>query len=139
VRLEGLDEGIHFKYMVHKIHRGADLENGYVLYGFRNSVNDYSEVGFPGDLRDCNSCHLTDPEDDEFKTWGIPLPAGALPTTSPNTYITEMPPMTATCLSCHDGLAAASHADANTGGLGESCDACHGDDRTYSVARVHAR
>jgi hypothetical protein len=50
-----------------------------------------------------------------------------------------MPPMTATCLSCHDGFAAAAHADANTAGLGESCDACHGDDKTYSVARVHAR
>jgi OmcA/MtrC family decaheme c-type cytochrome len=133
VRLEGLDESIHFKYMVHKIHRGADLENGYVVYGFRNSVNDYSEVGFPGDLRDCEACHVEG-------TYGLPLPEGALPTYSPNTYLTEMGPMTATCLSCHDGLAAASHADANTSSsLGESCDACHGDDKTYSVERVHAR
>lgn len=132
VRLEGLDESIHFKYMVHKIHRGADLENGYVVYGFRSSVHDYSHVGFPGDLRDCEACHLED-------TYGLPLPEGALPTYSPNTYITEMPPMTATCLSCHDGFAAAAHADANTASLGESCDACHGDDKTYSVARVHAR
>lgn len=132
VRLEGTDEGIHFKYMIHKIHRGADLENGYVVYGFRSSVNDYSHVGFPGDLRDCEACHVEG-------TYGLPLPEGALPTTSPSTYITEMPPMTATCLSCHDGFAAAAHADANTSGLGESCDACHGDDKTYSVERVHAR
>jgi hypothetical protein len=133
VRLEGLDESIHFKYMVHKIHRGADLENGYVVYGFRNSVNDYSEVGFPGDLRDCEACHVEG-------TYGLPLPEGALPTYSPNTYLTEMGPMTATCLSCHDGLAAASHADANTSSsLGESCDACHGDDKSYSVEQVHAR
>jgi OmcA/MtrC family decaheme c-type cytochrome len=69
VRLEGLDESIHFKYMVHKIHRGADLENGYVVYGFRGSVNDYSHVGFPGDLRDCEACHLED-------TYGLPLPEG---------------------------------------------------------------
>ena len=132
VRLEGLDESIHFKYMIHKIHRGADLENGYVVYGFRSSVHDYSEVGFPGDLRDCEACHLEG-------TYGLPTPEGALPTYSPNTYITEMPPMTATCLSCHDGLSAAAHADANTSSLGESCDACHGDGKTYSVQRVHAR
>jgi OmcA/MtrC family decaheme c-type cytochrome len=132
VRLEGIDESIHFKYMVHKIHRGADLENGYVVYGFGSAVHDYSHVGYPGDLRDCEACHVED-------TYGLPMREGALPTYSPNTYLTEMPPMTATCLSCHDGFAAAAHADANTAGLGESCDACHGDDKTYSVARVHAR
>ena len=132
VRLEGLDESIHFKYMVHKIHRGADLENGYVVYGFRSSVHDYSEVGFPGDLRDCEACHLEG-------TYGLPTPEGALPTYSPNTFITEMQPMTASCLSCHDGLGAAAHADANTTGIGESCDACHGDGKAHSVSRVHAR
>ena len=51
-------EGIHFKYMIHKIHRGEELQNGYVVYGYRGSVHDYGEVLFPGDLRNCESCHL---------------------------------------------------------------------------------
>jgi hypothetical protein len=132
VRLEGLDESIHFKYMVHKIHRGEELENGYVVYGFRSSVHDYSDIVFPGDLRNCEACHVEG-------TYLLPTPEGALPTNSPNTFITEMPPMTASCLSCHDSLSAASHADANTSGLGESCDTCHGEGKTYAVEKVHAR
>jgi hypothetical protein len=140
VRTEGEPESIHFKFMIHKIHRGAELENlPYIVYGFRSSVHDYSEVHFPGDLRDCNSCHLTDPEDEDFRTWGIPLPEGALPTYNPAAQIDEMEPITATCLSCHDSDSTASHALANTSELGESCATCHGDDKTYSVERVHAR
>ena len=133
VRLEGTDESIHFKYMIHKLHMGAELENGYVVYGYRSSVHDFSHVEFPGDLRNCESCHDGD-------TYEIPLPAGVLPTNSPSTPITLMPPITASCLSCHDSYDAAAHADANTSAnLGESCSTCHGEGKTYSVERVHAR
>jgi len=134
VRLEGEPESIHFKYMVHKIHRGAELKNlPYIVYGFRNSVHDYSEVHYPGDLRNCEACHLEG-------TYTVDaIPEGALPTYSPAAAIPEMEPITATCLSCHDGDATASHALANTSSLGESCDTCHGDGKTYSVTRVHAR
>jgi hypothetical protein len=133
VRLEGEDVSIHFKYMIHKIHRGAQLENlPYIVYGYRSSVHDYSDVHFPGDLRDCAACH-------EGTTYNLPLPEGALPTHDPSSYLVDMGPETATCLSCHDGLSAASHASANTGDLGESCSTCHGAGKTYSVERVHAR
>ena len=132
VRLEGEPEGIHFKYMIHKIHRGAALDNGYLVYGYRNSINDYSDVHFPGDLRDCESCHVEG-------SYGVPLPEGTLPTHSPAAAIPDMEPVTATCLSCHDSNAAASHALANSSDLGESCATCHGDGKTYSVERVHAR
>jgi hypothetical protein len=132
VRLEGLDESIHFKYMVHKIHRGAALENGFVVYGYRSSVHDYSHVVFPGDLRNCEACHVEG-------AYGLPTPAGALPTNSPNTLLTTMGADTASCLSCHDSLEAAAHADANTSPLGESCGACHGEDRSHAVDKVHAR
>jgi len=134
VRLEGEAEGIHFKYMIHKIHRGAELENlPYIVYGFRSSVHDYSEVHFPGDLRDCESCHAAG-------TYTVDaIPEGALPTHSPAAAIPDMEPITATCLSCHDSDASASHALANTSALGESCDTCHGEGKTYSVTRVHAQ
>jgi len=133
VRLEGEAESIHFKYMIHKIHRGAELENlPYIVYGYRSSVHDYSEVHYPGDLRNCETCHVED-------SYGVPLPDGTLPTHSPAAAIQDMEPITATCLSCHDGDAAVSHALTNTSDFGESCETCHGDGKTYSVDRVHAR
>jgi len=90
-------------------------------------------VHYPGDLRNCEACHLEG-------TYTVDaIPEGALPTYSPAAAIPEMEPITATCLSCHDGDATASHALANTSSLGESCDTCHGDGKTYSVTRVHAR
>jgi OmcA/MtrC family decaheme c-type cytochrome len=142
VRLEGEAEGIHFKYMIHKIHRGAELANlPYIVYGYRSSVHDYSDVHFPGDLRDCDACHVdVDPDPDDYRSsaW-LPLPEGALPTHSPAAAIPDMEPITATCLSCHDSDSAASHALGNTSDLGEACETCHGDGKTYSVERVHAR
>ncbi len=133
VRLEGEAESIHFKYMIHKIHRGAELENlPYIVYGYRSSVHDYSDVHFPGDLRDCEACHVEG-------SYGVPLPEGALPTHSPAAAIPDMEPITATCLSCHDGDATVSHALANTSAFGESCATCHGDGRSVSVERAHAR
>jgi hypothetical protein len=132
-RVEGIPTSVHFKYMVHKIHRGAELENlPYIIYGYGNRPHDYSDVHYPGDLRDCGVCHVDG-------SYNIPLPAGRLPTHDPAAYITDMGPETATCLSCHDSLSAASHAAANTSVIGESCSICHGEGSTYSVERVHAR
>jgi len=126
-------QAIHFKYLIHKLHRGADLENGYVVLGFNQSVHPYSDTEFPGDLRNCETCHVND-------SYKLPLPMGLLNTVSPRDFLTEMQPETAACLSCHDGIITAAHADANTSVmLGESCANCHGSDKSFSVERVHAR
>jgi len=134
VRLEGPAQGIHFKYMIHKIHRGEELtQQPYIIYGYRSSVNEFGDVVFPGELSNCENCHLDG-------TYELPLPEGRLPTYSPAAQIEMMPPITAACVSCHDSDDAAAHADANTSAnLGESCGACHGDGKTYSVERVHAQ
>lgn len=125
-------QSIHFKYLIHKIHRGADLENGFTVLGFRGSVHDFSHVEFPGDLRNCENCHVEDSQQ-------LPLPAGLLATPTPYDFIDPMEPATAACLSCHDSFNAAAHASANTGPLGETCATCHGADRAFSVDQVHAR
>jgi len=147
------EESIHFKYMIHKIHRGAKLDNGFVVAGHNNSIHDYSDVVFPGDLRNCRTCHADERDENgdivfdrngntvDLLTYVLPLPDGVLPTLSPDTLISPfMQPITASCLSCHDSDDAAAHADANTSvNLGESCNACHSEGKTYSVTRVHAR
>ncbi len=134
VRPEGTlpAESIHFKYLIHKIHRGAELENGYVVYGFRSSVHDFGHVEFPGDLRNCDTCHVNGSQQ-------LPLPDGLLPTPTPYAFTDLMEPETAACLSCHDSFEAAAHAAANTGALGETCSTCHGEDKAFSVDYVHAR
>jgi hypothetical protein len=128
----GAPQSIDFRYMIHQIHRGAELENGYIVYGYRGSLNDFSEVEFMGDLRDCESCHVDG-------SYTLPLPAGLEDVTTPQAYFTPMGPETASCLSCHDSEAAAVHAKGNSNELGEACAACHGTGKTYSVEKVHAR
>jgi len=135
VRPEGTGpaESIHFKYMIHKIHRGQELENGYVVYGYRSSLHDFGHVEYPGDLRNCEACHVDG-------SYTLPLPDGVLPTPESATSILEpLLPQSSACLSCHDSDDTAVHADVNTTDLGESCTTCHGEGKTYSVDRVHAR
>ncbi len=121
------EESAHFKYMVHKIHRGADLENGFEIGRY-----DWSEVEFPGDLRNCEKCHVND-------SYKLPLPEGLLPTIAPMEFWNPLAPIAASCLSCHDSTDAKSHAYTNTTFFGESCGACHGDGAAYDVEKVHAR
>jgi OmcA/MtrC family decaheme c-type cytochrome len=128
----GPPESIHFKYMIHRIHRGEELEADYTVYGFRSSVHNYSHVLFPGDLRNCESCHLAG-------TYGAPAPEEARATVTLRDFYSPMEPLAAACLSCHDSADAAAHAYVNTAPFAESCAACHGADREFSVERVHAR
>lgn len=56
---------VDFTVMVHKIHMGANLPSvqagtPYQIIGFRQSVHDYSNVIFPGDVRACEMCHTQD-------------------------------------------------------------------------------
>lgn len=126
------DESIHFKYMIHKIHRGEELENGFVVYGYRSSLHDFSHVEFPGDLRNCDACHVNDSQQ-------LPLPAGLLPTTTPQFWWDPTQPTAAACLSCHDDDEAALHAATNTTMFGEACSTCHGEGKSFSVDKVHAQ
>ena len=128
----GDPESVDFRYMIHKIHRGAELENGYVAYGCRSSKHDYSDVHYVGDLRNCDACHVDDSQ-------SLPLPAGTRAVTTPRDMWTPMLPETASCLSCHDGESAANHALSNTSENGEACATCHGTGKTWSVEAVHAR
>ncbi|MGA7179391.1 MAG: OmcA/MtrC family decaheme c-type cytochrome [Thiobacillaceae bacterium] len=55
---------LDFKTMIHKIHAGRLLNTStdgaayqYVIWGYNNAESDYSNLGFPQDLRNCTKCH----------------------------------------------------------------------------------
>ncbi len=126
-------ESIHFKTMIHKIHTGEDLTRDFTIYGFGGTPNNFNEVRFPGDRRDCEKCHVGDSQQ-------LPLPDGLLPTVAPRDYINPTPPESAACLACHTTKPAAAHASLNNSPtLGEACSVCHGPQADFSVDREHAR
>src|SRR5579863_3737527 len=47
-------QSVSLATQIHSIHRGENLTNPYIL----GSTN-FQEVRFPGDLRDCTTCHMT--------------------------------------------------------------------------------
>ena len=136
-------QSINLKHMIHKIHTGEDNEHKpYVIYGFGSSPsytpNDFAEVRYPGDRRDCSQCHAG-------TSYLLPLPAGVLPTrestivSGTDTVTGAMPPIQDACLACHTSDVAQIHADTNTTAAGaEACAACHGAGRLADVAEVHA-
>ncbi len=108
--------------LIHKIHRGGDLpsvQNGqpFFLVGFRQSYQDFSDVGFPRDIRECTVCH-----------------SGA------NADAWKTTPTRTACASCHDNVKFDASAGTTACGFGvtapcnhkggaqandNSCAACH--------------
>jgi OmcA/MtrC family decaheme c-type cytochrome len=128
-------ESIDFKRMIHRIHTGEELTQDFTIYGFNGSVNNFNEVRFPGDRRDCEKCHVPGAQD-VFEN----PPAGLLPTTQTmRDWYAPMQHYAAACLGCHDTVAAAAHAYVMTAPFGEACAACHGPDADFAVDKVHAR
>ena len=116
--------------MIHRIHSGPSQTRDFTIYGFGGSKNNFNDVGYPGDLTNCEQCHLPG-------TYVLPI--GATASINDNRgYINPVHPTTGACLGCHASVDAASHALVNTSTLGESCFVCHGPNADYSVAKVHA-
>ena len=131
----GEPEGIHLKWLVHRLHQGEELTSDFTVYGYRSSVHNYNELRYPGDLRNCEACHVED-------TYTLPLPDVAIATHRPNSpyFMDDMiRPATASCISCHDSEHAAAHSYVNTAPFAESCSACHAEGREFSTTRLHAR
>jgi OmcA/MtrC family decaheme c-type cytochrome len=120
-------QSVSFATQIHSIHRGANLANPYIL-----GTTNFQEVLFPGDLRDCTTCHVNNSYqvDNVGAQASVASPGGFTPTT---------PPISAACQGCHDDKATASHALSNSNALGESCVTCHGINAQFAVDTVHAR
>lgn len=110
-------ESLDFAVMIHRIHAGVALPSvqaggDYIIWGYRNTPHDYSDIHLPQDPRNCLTCH--DPEN---------------PATPEAALITSHPTIEA-CGSCHDDIdfeAGVGHQATNN----TECAICH---REGSVA-----
>jgi OmcA/MtrC family decaheme c-type cytochrome len=156
-------EALDFRHMLHKVHRGEQLTQPYVLGGFPlptvanpgGTPNDFTDIRYPRALTDCNACHAG-------KTWTLPMTASPAyaPTTSgvmacaaaggsnPTAYCpspfwtvtstSQIQPQTSVCTSCHDAPYTLAHAELNTTPAGvEACATCHGPGMAYDVEVFH--
>jgi OmcA/MtrC family decaheme c-type cytochrome len=133
----GAKESISFSRLIHRIHTGEELTQDFTVYGFGGSVNNFNEVRFPGDRRNCAKCHTA-------TGYTLPLQPGIQTVTTLRDYFSPQGPATASCLGCHDNVDAAAHAYLNTTNFGgtataEACATCHGTGKDWDVAKVHAR
>jgi OmcA/MtrC family decaheme c-type cytochrome len=112
-----------------------------------SGVHDFSDVGYPARLTDCESCHkagtytLATPQPNAL--WTVVDAALVLTGTSPSKpeLATRIAPTTSACGSCHDSSSAKAHYQQNTtyGDLrAEACSVCHGAGRDVDVAQAHA-
>jgi OmcA/MtrC family decaheme c-type cytochrome len=124
---------VNMKDMIHRIHTGEELADGYVTGGHSGDV-DFSEVVFPGIRQQCSVCH----GDHDVS---LPLDPAVLPTVIDDGVnpVTTIEPTRAACNSCHDGLVNNIHAILATDGASgvETCSVCHGPGAEADPALFH--
>ncbi len=134
----GQPESISFQRMIHRIHTGENLTQDFTIIGFGGSTNNFNDVRFPGDRRNCAKCHAG-------TTYTLPLPTGIASVTTLRDFFTPQGPATAACLGCHDSQDVAAHAFLNTTTFpgastpAEACATCHSTGKDFSVEKMHAR
>jgi len=144
---------IDFKEMIHMIHTGEELAvKPYIIYGFRGSVHDYSNVLYPGNRSDCYTCHLVN-------TNILNPGMGVLGNGVQASFFREFEmvddeivvldtfsttPVIDACVSCHDNLAVNAAGDALTGeghlagpAAESQCVECHAAGDPLGAAEVH--
>jgi OmcA/MtrC family decaheme c-type cytochrome len=126
---------LRMSFMIHRLHTGNSGTQPYVI-----GTNNFSDLRFPGDRRDCTGCHVP-------SHYALPLPAllptrlrtidSALLPVAVADYL--IPATGAACTGCHDSDATVIHTEAMTTQSGaESCASCHGAGKAFDVDVVHA-
>ena len=117
-------ENLDLKRLVHRIHRGKELPSvkagkPFLVVGIRQEIFDFSTIGLPQDIRNCQTCH-TGPE--------------------ANNWMTR--PATTPCVSCHDNVDPKTESNHPGGPMVDgNCVGCHqpqGAEFDASVAGAHA-
>lgn len=63
-------ESVELAYMAHSIHRGSDRTQPYIVYGYRGSLFDASDIEYPQPVAFCETCHeqsAATPQGDDWK------------------------------------------------------------------------
>lgn len=121
--------------MIHAVHASAMREVPY-----RNEF-DESVLQYPGDLRQCTTCHTGE-------SYRLPLPLERAPMLSNTDVYTT--PVAAVCSSCHDSALSTAHMETaggalfdqpydNVAAVTETCAICHGEGAAAAVDVVHSR
>jgi OmcA/MtrC family decaheme c-type cytochrome len=113
------------KVLIHKIHRSSSLPSviagtPYIIIGNSQSVNDFSNIAYPMDIRNCDSCHKNSKQVNAWKLF----------------------PSAEACGSCHDNVNFATGENHGAGPADNSqCASCHQPEGQYefdaSVAGAH--
>jgi OmcA/MtrC family decaheme c-type cytochrome len=173
------ETGIDFKRLIHAIHGSSVRTHALVVWGYPGAGvsqggldctaapwtacrHDFSDVRFPGIIRDCATCH-TGTTYALTGDWDLPTQNGILASTASvlgNVLVSDpsitdpsddrnIGPATAVCSSCHDSDLALAHMtqiggatfsalqSAIDGGTLEQCAICHGPGTVADVKVVH--
>ncbi|MGE5185328.1 MAG: OmcA/MtrC family decaheme c-type cytochrome [Acidobacteriota bacterium] len=138
---------LDLRSMVHKIHAGENLTQGYKI-----GNSDFSTLAYPQSLTNCEACHTSQnwtldalASSTTYKpsqqTLFTCADAGTDPTVACTNIVQTpqpLPPMTSVCTSCHDAPYTLAHAQTNTTAAGaEACAACHGTGMLFDVKNFH--
>jgi OmcA/MtrC family decaheme c-type cytochrome len=161
--IDGLwEQSIDFKYMIHSIHDGSvrgAAGSPFVIYGYMGSVNNFTDVVYPGQINRCDACHVGTsyyPVDDtavQATTFHTGLAKNAPPPTVGNPISTSA--NMAVCSACHFDALTQAHMLQNGGSATvakdaegrtipgttpattETCSICHGAGGVADVQVVH--
>jgi len=117
---DGLEErSIDFKRMIHAIHAPEQRRDPFFVYGFFNSVNDFSEVRFPRGEKDCDACHVNG-------SHRLPLGDNVLATTiDTQATVSSASPFGTSDFIPGDGSASDPRDDGNVTAVAAVCSGCH--------------
>jgi OmcA/MtrC family decaheme c-type cytochrome len=139
------DMAIDFKFMIHQIHSA-----NFQVCGFGNSVDDFTDLRFPGKLNNCEGCHRPNTY---FPVDGAFVQATTFDANDRTTLADDraVSPNATVCSSCHTDTVAREHMQLNGGDFNagktvegtmisssiETCALCHGPGRVADVKLVH--
>jgi OmcA/MtrC family decaheme c-type cytochrome len=162
--VDGLwEQTIDFKHMIHAIHDGS-LRGAagfpFVIYGFGGSVNNFTDVVYPGQINRCDACHIGTsyyPVNDSVVQATTFLTGLSKQTPNPTTVGNPIATSAnmAVCSACHVDAITQSHMQQNGGSTAiakdaegrtilstnpanvETCAICHGAGGVADVKVVH--
>lgn len=139
------DMAIDFKFMIHQIHSA-----NFQVCGFNNSINDFTDLRFPGKLNNCEGCHRPDTY---FPVDGSVIQATTFDAGDRSTLADDrvVSPNASVCSACHTETLAREHMEQNGGDFNagktiegtmissstETCALCHGPGRIADVKLMH--